>query len=118
MKTLGLTLVLLFASLSLSAQEAIDGIWNTGNENTLVEIKQADDLRFGEVVASDNAEAKLGAKLIKEIEIKGKEWKGKIYNRKKQKWYDATFKAEEEKLLITVKSGMLKKTIEWVKVKV
>ncbi len=114
MKTV-LMCFILFSTLTLSAQQTPSGIWNTGKDNTKIEIKEENGVYAGKIVSSDNAKAEIGKLLLKEIELVDGEWKGKLFAAKKGKWMDAVLKEKGNQLLITVKAGLMKKTIEWVK---
>ena len=115
MKTVFISLCLLLSALSLSAQDTLTGIWNTGQENTKIEITEADGVFTGAIHSSDNEKAKIGAQLLKEVKPSGEAWKGKLYSAKRGKWYNAELKPEGNKLLVTVKAGFMSKTIEWTK---
>ena len=111
-------LVLFFCLLSsaLFAQGDLTGTWNTGKENTLVKIFEKEGVYFGEIVSSDNPKAVIGKQIIKDLKKEDNEWKGKLYAIKKKKWVNAKMVLENEKLIITVKAGIIKKKIKWKKV--
>lgn len=116
MKNLAVMVCILFSTLSINAQQSIAGIWNTGKENTKIEIKEeANGAYAGTVVSSDNANAKIGKQLIKDVKLVDGEWKGKLFAAKKKKWMDAVLKEKNNQLLITVKAGLMSKTIKWAK---
>lgn len=113
MHKIAVLLIVLFTSLSTSAQSSIEGIWDTGKDQTKIEIKGTDDEILGIIYSSDNAKADLGKLIIKDLkEIKGV-YKGKLYVAKKDRWVDATFSSTRETLFITVSAGFRKKTIAW-----
>lgn len=109
------SLLVLFSAMTIHAQESITGIWNTGNQNTKIEVKENNGMYGGNIISSDNAKAKIGKQLIKDVKSKNGEWKGKIYSVKKEKWMDAIFKEKDDILFITVEAGFMSKTIEWTK---
>ncbi len=115
--TLKLVIALCFTTLafSLNAQQAINGIWNTGQDNTLIEIKEKNGSYEGRVFSSDNNKAVIGNLFVKEVKSVSGKWKGKLYSPKKQEWFDAVFLIKGEKLTVTVKSGLMSKTVEWTK---
>ena len=115
MKKISVLICVLFSTLSMYAQQSIAGIWDTGKDNTKIEITQANDLYEGKIVASDNSKAPIGKLLIKEIKSIDGEWHGKLFAAKKGKWMDAVLKEEGQQLFITVKAGLMSKTIEWAK---
>ncbi|MEL7223034.1 MAG: hypothetical protein AAGJ93_17050 [Bacteroidota bacterium] len=109
------TFILLFALcgvLAIQAQTAIVGVWNTGQENTKVEIKEAGSQMEGTILSSNN-EKVVGTLIIKNVQPVGEAYKGQLYAIKKDRWVDAVFKPEGEKLTITVSSGWRSKTVEW-----
>ena len=64
MKKLSVLIAMFFCTIALVAQSPIEGIWNTGKENTKIEIAAADGIYAGKIVSSDNAKAKIGALLL------------------------------------------------------
>jgi hypothetical protein len=56
-----LFLDLFLTSVSTNAQQNLDGVWNTGKENTSIEIKN----REGEIYSSENKKATKGKLMIK-----------------------------------------------------
>lgn len=99
----------------MTAQQSIVGIWNTGKDNTMVEIKSENGLYSGKIVSSDNVNAKKGTLLLKDVKSVNGKWRGKMYAPKKQEWFDTVIELKGDKLLLTVKSGMMSKTVEWTK---
>ena len=106
-------LSLCLASISLNAQTTLTGIWNTGNENTRVEITEINGTFIGTLVSSDNEDARIGRQLLKDVKADGEGWKGKLYAPRQGEWYDATLTMDGERLLITVGSGFRSKTVKW-----
>ncbi len=111
-----LTLCVLFSALTMHAQTSITGIWNTGQENTKIQIKGDNGVFEGRLASSDNPEAKVGNLILKDVKSVGGTWKGKLYSVKKDKWFDAVLKAEGNQLLVTISSGWSSKTLKWSKV--
>lgn len=106
---------LLLTSLSLQAQKAPIGVWNTGSDNSQVEITEAEGNYVGTLIASDNPKAKIGKALLKDFKAVGKKWKCQLYAPKRGEWLDAKLEEKGDKLLITVGSGFMTKTLEWTK---
>ena len=79
----------LLAIIGLNAQTSPIGVWNTGTDDTKVEIAEADGSYVGSIVSSGNSKVKIGKQLLKDIKVDGKGWKGKLYAPKKGKWFDA-----------------------------
>lgn len=114
------TIVSFFFSLllsvgSLAAQSAPTGVWNTGNDNSKVEITEVDGNYVGTLISSDNTKAKIGKQLLKDLKPDGDAWKGKLFAPKKGKWLDATLQEKGNQLLIKVGSGFMSKTLKWKK---
>ena len=100
-----------------SQYNSLEGKWQTGVDNTVIETYQKDGAWFGKIVSSDNAKAKIGADILKDFKEDGDTWKGQLYAAKKGKFLDAVITPAKDKLLIEVSSGMFSKSLEWVKVK-
>lgn len=115
MKQLPVFFLIIISTLSLNAQQSIEGIWNTGKENTTIEIKNISNGWIGEIAASDNPKASKGKLMIKDIQKEKNGYKGKLYVAKKNKWVDALFEPTGKILLVTVSVGWKKKKIEWKK---
>ncbi|MEM9833216.1 MAG: hypothetical protein AAF944_21460 [Bacteroidota bacterium] len=109
-----LTCALLFR-LSLNAQQPPVGIWNTGKDNTKIEIAEVDGVYKGEIVSSDNTKAKIGKLLLKEVKSVDGEWKGKLFAAKRGEWMDAVLEEKDNQLVITVSKGWISKTVKWSK---
>lgn len=116
MKELTVVFFMMFVANFMHAQQSIEGIWDTGKENTKIELKKVEGEYIGTIVSSDNKKAKEGTKLIKDVQSENGEWKGKLFVAKKKKWKDATFVSKGDELEITVSSGWMSKTVEWAKV--
>lgn len=106
---------MLCSAINMNAQQPVSGIWDTGKNNTKVEITQANNSYRGKVISSDSNKTKTGNQLIKDIKLVDGVWKGKLYNPNKEKWYDATFSKKNDELHIVVDAGMMSKTVKWKK---
>lgn len=115
MKKTIILLLILFSTFSIYAQSSIEGIWDTGNDNTKVEIKKIDGKLEGKIASSDNTKATIGKLIIKELQEDGDEYKGKLYAIKKSRWVDAVFAQKGQKLIMTISAGFRSRTVEWVK---
>jgi len=114
MKKLAILMFVLFSSISINAQ-SIAGVWNTGDDNTKVEITEVDGVASGTILSSDNSEAKVGNQILKDLSLTKDGWKGKLYAAKKGEWYDATIVEKDNQLDITIQVGWMSKTINWTK---
>jgi len=113
-RTLAIAVITLF-SVSMYGQSNISGTYVLGEKNTVVKIEQDGAVYNGKIMSSDNAKAKIGTLMVKDIkETKGK-WKGKVYSPKRKEWYDAEFKPNDTALDVTIKKGFFSKTVTWTK---
>ena len=115
MKNLALIFFILFSTTTMNAQHSIAGIWNTGDDNTKIEITENDGAFYGKILSSDNTKANIGKQILKDVKFSNGEGKGKMYAAKKGKWYDAVLKENGNQLDVTIKVGFMKKTLEWKK---
>ncbi len=107
------TLCILFLSITLSAQTSIVGTWNTGQENTIVEIDQENEHWLGKIQSSDNTDAVIGKTILKDLEPKGDSWTGLIFLAKRQKWAKVKITSRAAQLDLVVTYGLLKKRLAW-----
>ena len=112
MKKLSFLIVALFAALSMNAQ-SIAGVWNTGNDNTKIEIIEDNGVFNGKILSSDNAKANIDNQVIKDVKLINGEYKGQLFAAKKGEWYDAVIKENGNQLDITIKVGWMSKIITW-----
>ena len=115
MKQIAIIFCVLFSFTTINAQNSTTGIWNTGEDNTKIEITEDNGVFSGKILSSDNPKAKIGKQLIKDVKLSNGEYKGKLYAAKKGKWYDAVLKENGDQLDITIKVGWMSKTLTWKK---
>ena len=97
--------------------QSLTGLWDTGKENTKVEVTEENGFYQGAIHSSGNSKATIGKVIVKAGKVRNKShFVGKIYALKKDKWYDAEFYPEGNKLTLKVSSGWNTKTQEWVRV--
>lgn len=113
MKSITSLFLLLLTALSVSAQTAPTGVWNTGKENSKVEVMAVDGGFIGTLISSDNENARIGTQLLKDVKPDGNGWKGSLFSPRRGEWYDATLEMDGEVLVITIGSGFLSKTVKW-----
>ena len=109
------TFSMLFFALTMYAQQSLVGTWNMGKDNTKIEITEENGVYGGKIVSSDNDQAKIGSQLLKDIKLVGGAWKGKMFSPKKNKWYNAVLEEKGDQLLVTIKAGMMSKSLNWMK---
>ncbi|PIQ48962.1 MAG: hypothetical protein COW03_07335 [Cytophagales bacterium CG12_big_fil_rev_8_21_14_0_65_40_12] len=109
MKTLMLFLGLLLTSVSMNAQQSINGIWNTGQDNTTIEINSS----TGKIHSSNNEKATIGKLIVKDLNKIDNAYKGKLYIIKKKRWVDVEFVPNGNSLTVTISKGWQSKTLMW-----
>ncbi len=114
MKTV-FTCCMLCLAISMQAQTSLVGIWNTGKDNTKIEITEDNGVYQGKIASSDNASTKIGKQMLKDVKLDGGKWKGKMYSPKRDNWYNAVLEEKGSKLSVTVKAGIMSQTLEWKK---
>jgi hypothetical protein len=115
MKNLFLIAVFAIIGSSMFAQTDISGTWNTGDQNTMVKIEQADGVYTGTIISSDNDKAEPGTLIMKDVKPKKDKLEGKLFAIRKGKWLDAELLPSDDKLVITISVGFRGKTVEWIK---
>ena len=115
MRSLYIAILISLYGITLSAQDNLSGIWNTGNQNTVVKIEKYNDYFIGKIISTSNEKAKPGTLIMKDVTLKKGKWIGKMYAPKRDEWYDAEIIPANNKLTITVTVGFFSKTIEWIR---
>lgn len=102
---------------SLIAQEELNGQWQTGEDNSVVEITETDGVAVGRLLSSDNSKAVIGTEILSNLTPSGNSWKGKIYAVKRHKMMDATIVSSTDTLQIKVSAGPVHRNVTWTRVK-
>ena len=108
-------IVATLCSFSVFGQSNLTGTWDTGEDNTMIEITEIDGNPTGKIKSSDNPNATISNVILKDVKKKGEIWKGKIYAAKRQEWYDAEITQKGNLLEIEINVGFLSKTVVWKK---
>ena len=113
-----LTFFVLLAIISASSvfaqnSNSIEGKWQTGVDNTVIETYEKDGAWYGKIISSDNPKASIGFDILRDFKVEGDSWKGQIYAVKKGKLLDAEINPAKDKLMIKVSSGLFSKDLEW-----
>lgn len=116
MKHFKIIIFLTLVSFGLLAQEDIKGNWQTGDENTIVEIYNKEGAIFGKIISSDNVKATIGMDVMKNFIYKDGKWSGEIYSLKKKKTYTSEFTLSGQILDIKVFATMGTKELQWERV--
>ena len=117
MKTVFIISLLCYFTFPIFAQNQLEGTWDTGKHNTLIQIFPSADGGLGKVISSDSPKAKKDDIVIKNLEMEGSHWKGQFYIPPLDSWQEAKFEPSGKSAKVTVKVGWLKKSIEWERVK-
>jgi len=114
MNKLAILTLVLFTAMTMNAQ-SFAGVWNTGEDNTKIEIIEDNGVTSGKILSSENAKAKSGNQILKDVKSKNGNWQGKMYAAKKGEWYDAVLKVNGNQLEVIIKVGWVSKTLTWTK---
>ena len=115
MKVTAVLFIFLFGAISMNAQSSLNGIWNTAQDSTKIEIKSENGIYIGKIISSDNLNVKKGTLILKEVKSVSGKSEGKLHSLKKKKLFDAVLELKGSKVMVTVKSGWQSKTVEWTK---
>ena len=113
MKQILVCLALILSSKIFSTNDIV-GIWNTGKENSIVEIYEDNGELFGKIISSDRAEV-VGKINLKNLQNKGDHWEGELFVFKRKSWYDVAIHEENETLFVVISIGFFEKEVEWPK---
>jgi len=111
-----LILVSIITMTSLAAQSALDGRWNTGEDNTIIQTYVKDDAWYGKIVSSDNPKAKIGTNILRGFKKEGDKWIGKLYAAKRDKIMKSEIRLIDSALNITVFAGFITRNLTWEKI--
>ena len=114
MKSL-LVIIITFCSFSVFSQSNLNGRWNTGQDNTIIEITISNGKWIGKIKSSDNEKAEIGKLTLKELQQEESKWTGKIYAAKRKDWYDVEITLHNDILELKISIGLLSKSLEWKK---
>ena len=111
-KRLFVLFCILFCSTSTNAQTSIIGSWNTGKENSIVEIYENSGELFGKIISSDRAEV-VGKINLRNLDNKGDHWEGELFVFKRRSWYDVSIHEENDTLYLVISVGFFEKEVQW-----
>jgi uncharacterized protein (DUF2147 family) len=107
--------MMLYFPLCAEAQSGLEGVWNTGEDNSKVEIFEQDGEYFGKLISSDNPKAKMGTEILRNFSQVNGIWQGTIYAVKRDKLYKASITPAGDTLKIAVSAGMVTQKLSWTK---
>ena len=112
MKKILATILIIYSS-SVFAQSNLVGIWETGEENTNIEISEIEGRLSGILKSTDNKKAEIGRVILKDLEQKGSKWEGQIWAARRQRWFDVLITPTENLLELEIDAGFRTKSVEW-----
>ena len=77
-------IVATLCSFSVFSQSHLIGNWDTGEDNTKIEISESNGIITGKIKSSDNHKAKIGKVVLNDLKKDDNNWKGEIYAAKRQ----------------------------------
>lgn len=96
------------------AQSQLDGVWNPGVGDLLLEIRENNlGHREGVIVTSDNPDAPPGKQIIRNLTYKEDHWEGEFFIPRFGKWLEAHFYPEAQQMEVTVYVGWFSKSRVW-----
>lgn len=98
------------------AQQSIIGRWNSGQENTVIEIKEVQGKIEGRIVASDNSKAPIGRLIVKVVYREDGHISGSVYSLRNAKWFDASFSPQSKNMEVTLAIGLITRKLNWKKI--
>jgi len=107
---------LLVSSWSIASGNGLEGNWQTGEDNSVVQVFEQDSEYFGKLVSSDNPNAKMGTQILRNFKQVDGVWKGTLYAAKRDQLLDAVITPQANTLNITVKAGLVSKKLAWQRV--
>lgn len=107
----------LFLGIISSNSQPLAGLWNTGKENTIVEISEENGEFLGKIKSSDNEKAIAGNVILKDLLKTNDGWRGRLFVPKRQKWLDVKIAPSEARLDLVVSAGFIEKEVQWLRVK-
>ncbi len=106
-------ITILLCSLQAFSQSELLGTWDTGDENTKIQISEANGELTGVLKSTDNEQAKIGRVILRDLQQQGTKWTGQIWAARRQKWFDVEITSSENLLELEIDAGFRSKTVEW-----
>ena len=110
------SLLLTIISSDLAADGELNGKWQTGEDNSVVELTETNGVAVGKLVSSDNPKAVMGTEILRNVTQADGVWKGKIWAAKRKKLMDATITPSADALQIKVSAGLVSRNVTWTRV--
>lgn len=108
-----LIIISFFPFLMGFSQPDIEGVWDTGRDNTFIQIYKSSGQFLGKVVSSDNEKAEPGMQVMRNIKKVKDHWEGEFYIPTFGKWMDVELMPTKEGLKVKVYVGWFSKSSIW-----
>jgi uncharacterized protein (DUF2147 family) len=106
-------LVAVVSPLYAHSQYPLEGKWETGKENTIIEIYDKEGVLEGKVVSSDNEKVKIGLIMLKDLRETDGLWKGELFSARRKNWFNVQIRRNGDHLDLEVFSGKRSRSIQW-----
>jgi hypothetical protein len=114
MKILIITYSFILAYFVANKPLSIEGVWNTNNDNTKIEIKSFPNGIEGRIIESQNKNAPIGKLIVRDIKPIGKQlFSGQLYSLKYNRWANATFNRKNNQLFIHISTNFRSINLNW-----
>jgi len=96
-----------------ATEGALNGLWQTGEDNSIVEVTEKNGVATGKLVSSDNPKAVAGTEILRNFSETNGTWNGSVYAIRRNKLMDATITPSADNLTIDVNAGFTSKDLTW-----
>lgn len=116
MKTLSIFSIALFCAFSTQlfpadSSKDIVGVWDTKKDNIKVEIYEKGSRFIGNPIDAEG-DRKEDIEML-DLEYEGGKYVGKIFVKKRNRYFDVECEVKGDKLMLEVSAGMVTKDLEW-----
>ena len=115
MKKVSYLFFLIFSFQSVHAQDQLTGNWQTGKNNTVIEIRTVDNELAGFIVSSANENVTPGTQIIRNLIKKEDGYVGELYAIRTNQWVDGYFEPAGQTMRVTVSMGLMSKKLDWIR---
>lgn len=102
----------LFIAAPLFAQAFIEGRWDTGEQQSTVEISTTAQGITGTIVSSDEPRV-VGKKNLRNLKKVDDHWEGEIYAFKRERWFDVEIEERGDQLELNISVGFFSTQRTW-----
>jgi hypothetical protein len=108
-----LSFILILISYPALSQSDLNGMWETGQENSIIEIIEVNGNYTGILKSTDNDKAEIGRIMLRDLEQQGAVWSGQIFAAKRKKWLDVEITPGDNILELEIDAGIRSKSVKW-----